>query len=318
MALLAAAAQTTPPVSLGGWADGVFALVWVNLGFGLRFVCETYPAHLPLFMPWEFSWLAFLTTGFTFWWLVRGTVALPRAERPKIWQYIVFVLGFSITYGVLQTRYLYLAEHMFFMNRLQHLAMHHLGPFLMALGAPWAAIGAGMPRRLLALFQTRPARVAADILQNPVVAPVLFAGLVVFWLIPPIHYKAMLNPHLFWVMNWSMVWDGLLFWCLVLDPRPKPPARLSYGLRAILAVVIMFPQIVVGAMLTFTTHDIYPSYAFCGRVFATLSAIEDQHLGGLVVWVPSAMMSAAALFVVVNWVRLDEKRKNEQATHRKG
>jgi hypothetical protein len=30
-----------------------------------------------------------------------------------------------------------------------------------------------------------------------------------------------------------MVADGVLFWCLVSDPRPSPPARVSFELRAL-------------------------------------------------------------------------------------
>jgi len=37
---------------------------------------------------------------------------------------------------------------MFFLNRIQHVAMHHLGPFLVALGAAGGTIKRGMPLRL--------------------------------------------------------------------------------------------------------------------------------------------------------------------------
>ena len=85
-------------------------------------------------------------------------------------------------------------------------------------------------------------------LQQPLLAAFLFVGLIYFWLIPPIHFRAMIDWRLYAVMNWSMVLDGLLFWCLVLDPRPKPPARISYGARAALVLGVMFPQIALGAV----------------------------------------------------------------------
>lgn len=34
----------------------------------------------------------------------------------------------------------------------------------------------------------------------------------------------------------------------------------------------------------------------------------DQHLGGLVVWIPSAMMSSVAFLIIVNNLRLQEDR----------
>ncbi len=63
----------------------------------------------------------------------------------------------------------------------------------------------------------------------------LFVGTFFFWLIPAVHFRAMIDARLFTIMNWTMVVEGILFWCLVLDPRPSPPARASFGARAALA-----------------------------------------------------------------------------------
>ena len=92
----------------------------------------------------------------------------------------------------------------------------------------------------------------------------------------------MINWRLYAVMNWSMVLDGLLFWCLVLNPRPKPPARISYGMRAALAFGVMFPQIVLGAAIAFSQRDLYPYYDLCGRLFPSIGALTDQRIGGIV------------------------------------
>ena len=148
-------------------------------------------------------------------------------------------------------------------------------------------------------------------LQQPFLAAFLFVGLVYFWLIPPIHFRAMIDVRLYAVMNWSMVLDGLLFWCLVLDPRPKPPARISYGIRAALAFGVMFPQIVLGAVIAFSRRDLYPYYDLCGRLFPSIGALTDQRIGGIVIWIPPAMMSALAVLLVVNNLRLHEEAAGE-------
>jgi putative membrane protein len=44
--------------------------------------------------------------------------------------------------------------------------------------------------------------------QGPVVAPLLFVGLIYFWLSPSIHFAAMLSLDRYQAMNWSMVIDG--------------------------------------------------------------------------------------------------------------
>jgi len=200
---------------------------------------------------------------------------------------------------------------MFFLNRIQHVAMHHLGPFLVALGAAGGTIKRGMPLRLRLAIESPAVAGIIRVFQQPVVAAFLFVGLFYFWLIPLVHFRAMIDARLYALMNWSMVLDGILFWWLVLDPRPKPPARISYGARVALALGVMFPQIVLGAAITFSQSDLYPYYDLCGRLFPSISALNDQHIGGIVIWIPPAMMSAIAVLVVINALRLDEEATSE-------
>ena len=148
-------------------------------------------------------------------------------------------------------------------------------------------------------------------MQQPVLAPVLFVGLFYFWLIPAVHFHAMLDPRLYALMNWSMVLDGVAFWALVLDPRPKPPARIGYGARVALAAGVMFPQIALGAVIAFARHDLYPFYNVCGRLYPAITAISDQHFGGLVMWIPPSMMSAAGVLAVINALRMHENTLEE-------
>jgi putative membrane protein len=49
----------------------------------------------------------------------------------------------------------------------------------------------------------------------------------------------------------------------------------------------------------------------CGRLFPAIGAFEDQHIGGIVIWIPPAMMSVIALLLVVNAVRLHEEATSE-------
>jgi putative membrane protein len=285
-------------------------LAWTALlgtGVLLSWLSRTYPATLPAWAPWDFSWAEFLAASAALWWFGRGLARSAPAQRPAMWRQVSFLLGVLVLYGVLQTRFLYLSQHMFFLNRLQHLGMHHLGPFLIALGWPGATIRRGMPVPVRRLIDLPSVRGVVRVVQQPVIAAVLFVGLVALWLIPPVHFRAMIDPRLYAVMNWSMVVDGLLFWSLVLDPRPKPPARVGFATRIVLTVAVMFPQILMGSVITFDNDVLYPYYDLCGRVYPSVGAILDQHLGGLVVWIPAAMMSIAGFFVALNNFRLHEE-----------
>ena len=104
------------------------------LGAVLDIVCRFFPADLPFWMPWEFSWPEYLAVALTFAWFVRGLKILPNDQHPPLWRLICFVVGLASFWIVLQTRIDYYAQHMFFVHRWAHFVLHHAGAFLIALG----------------------------------------------------------------------------------------------------------------------------------------------------------------------------------------
>jgi putative membrane protein len=298
------------PQSVATRADcAAYGVIFV-LGALLFWLSRSHPSLMPVWAPWDFSWPEYLAMALSLLWFWRGLALAPEV-RPPVWRRIAFLLGIAAIYAVLQTRFDYMAQHMFFLNRAQHVVMHHLGPFLIALGCAGKTIKCGMPRWARQVTESRSVAAVIRVLQQPVLAALLFVGLFYFWLIPAVHFRAMLDARLYAVMNWSMVLDGILFWSLVLDPRPKPPARVSFGARAALAFAVMFPQILLGAVITFARTDLYPYYDLCGRLFPSIGALNDQHIGGIVCWIPPAMMSVIAVLLVLNALRLHDESKAE-------
>jgi putative membrane protein len=290
--------------------------LWYGLalarGAVLAIVCRFFPADLPFWMPWEFSWPEYLACILTLAWFFRGLRRLPRARHPALWRQVLFVLGVASFWIVLQTRIDYYAQHMFFVHRWAHFVLHHAGAFAIAMGMSGPVLFAGMPDFLKPLVTARPLQATLSVLQHPAVAPVLFVGLLYFWLIPSIHTVVMLNRSLYDVMNWSMALNGIMFWALILDARARPPARLSHLMRALLIIVIELPQMVLGAVLSLTSHDLYPVYDICGRVL-DMTALNDVHYGGLIIWLPGTLTSFAAMIVVLVTMRLNEEKKQPSA-----
>jgi len=266
--------------------------------------------------PWEPSPTVVIAIAAAAILFVRGK----RHARVSLARQVSFWFGLVALYAVLHTRLDYFFEHEFFMHRLQHLVLHHLGPFFIALAYPGAALRAGIPfawrqRFVRPALAARPVRIALDVIMQPVVAVVLFVGLIYFWLLSPIHFIAMLDWRIYRVMNWSMVIDGLLFWWLVLDPRPAPPARLAPGKRILVVIAAIPPQIVLGAFIFFSSHELYPIYSICGRAFTWLSPMRDQQIGGLLIWIPASMMSVVgALVALRHWMRLSARGRLRRRT----
>ena len=286
--------------------DAIGLAVVLALGGIIAWLCATHPADLPFWAPWDFSWVEFLCAALGLWWYARGVLRAAPAQRPPLWRQAAYVAGVVAIYAVVQTHYDYMAQHEFFLNRIQHIFMHHLGPFLVALAWPGETLYRGVPAPLRRIRESRTLRHVLRIVQQPLLSGLLFVGLIYVFLIPAVQFHAMLDRRLYALMNWSMIGDGLLFWFLVLDPRPKAQAGASFGIRLVLPFAVMFPQIAVGAYIAFSPGGLYRYYELCGRLFPTISFATDQHIGGIVAWIPGSMMSAISFLVVLNHLRLYE------------
>lgn len=233
---------------------------------------------------------------------------LACGATPGFWRSLAFFLGIGLMYAVTQTRLDYFAQFVFFIHRGQHLVLHHLAAMLIVLANPLPVLAAGMPhkpRQLLgALWRSPPVSSLYRFLQYPPVAALLFVGLIYFWLIPSIHFTAMLSAFWYQVMNWSMAIDGILFWWLIFNPAPPgAPGSLSHGKRCLLLVAVAFPQIFLGAYIALFGDGLYTIYELCGRPWP-ISVETDQTLGGLITWIPGAMMSGlGVVLVLAQWSR---------------
>src|SRR5690606_33320055 len=92
-------------------------------------------------VPWEFSptlVAAFMAAIVLF---VRGQ----RVHRVSKARQFLFWAGMVLLYLSLHTRLDYYAERMFFIHRIQHLVLHHLGPLLVMGAFPGSIMRAGLP-----------------------------------------------------------------------------------------------------------------------------------------------------------------------------
>ena len=148
--------------------------------------------------------------------------------------------------------------------------------------------------------------------QQPILAALLYSA-AALWLIPAVQFRAMLDPVLYGVMNASAVLCGLLFWCLLLDARPAPPARAGRVVKLALALVIGLPMIGIGTAIADSTHDLYLSYTLCGRLFPGIGAMTDQQLAALVIWLPSGLLTGtAAMLLAKRMFEEDDRRMMER------
>ena len=269
-------------------------------------------------VPWEFSWVflvSFLAACVLYW---RGC----HRQKVGMGRRVAFWTGMAIVYLCLQTYFDFYAEHEFFMHRIQQLLLHHLAPLVIMASYPGSVLRAGLPLRwriqvLRPALRSWPWRLISAVLLNPAVATILFVVFILIWLLPSMQTMAMLDWRVYRFMNWSMIISGFIYWWLVLDHRPRPPGRMIPGLRVLSPGITMTPQILAGAIITFSKADLYPIFEICGRAF-NFNVFTGQLIGGIIIWVPAATIETiGGLLAMRQWLRLSRSgRIRRQARSR--
>jgi putative membrane protein len=269
---------------------------WLPTGLALQAFASL--SFLDWLIPWEFSptLVAMFVAGAAL--FIRGG----RVHRVSWVRQALFWSGMVLLYLSLHTRLDYYAERMFFIHRIQHLVLHHLGPLMLMAAYPGSVMRAGLPpaaRRWLYRFrQGAVGRGIEAVLTHSIFVPALFVLLVLVWLLPSVQFYSMLDWRLYRVMNWSVVASGFLYWNLILDRRPNPPAAMSPGGRVLSPIFTMAPQMVAGAFIALTERDLYPLFELCGRAIP-MPALMDQSIGGLTMWIPAALVELIGLLVAL-------------------
>jgi putative membrane protein len=122
-----------------------------------------------------------------------------------------------------------------------------------------------------------------SVLVAPGVAATLKAGVFWLWHIPPLYIAAYDLPGVYWAMQTSLLAAALLFWASVCVAARVAPLSV---LLALLATVIQMG--LLGALLTFAPAALYLPHIATTPLWG-LSPLEDQQLGGALMWVPGAL-----------------------------
>jgi putative membrane protein len=116
-------------------------------------------------------------------------------------------------------------------------------------------------------------------------------------------------------MHATMMFSGFLFYWLVIDPKPHR-SRLHYGLRVLYLGLIVIPNTLLGVALVFAESPLYSAYVEAGQLFG-MSIMDDQVLGGLMLWVPGDMMSILTSGVVmILWYQKEQEQSAAEAAVR--
>jgi putative membrane protein len=231
-----------------------------------------------------------------------------RGHGVGAWQAAAFAAGWLVLVLALVSPLDSLGSLLFGAHMIQHELLMIVAAPLLVLGRPLALWAWALPppwRRAIGhFFHRRGWRVPWLIVSGPLVAWLLHALALWLWHIPAF-FDAALND--LTVHAWQHICfllTALLFWWSVLGAA----TRREQGIALLSLFTTMAHTGALGALLTLARMPWYAHYAATAPLFG-LSALEDQQLGGLVMWVPAgAVYIVCGLALASRWIEPRPRR----------
>lgn len=254
----------------------------------------------PFLAAWSFDplvTLLILLAGFAYGLGLRRVRRGARRAWPT-YQAVAFYAGLAVLALALLGPPDTYNDELFSMHMLQHLALLQIAAPLLLLGRPvQLALRAIAPRRsgpvVKAVVGRSWVRWVLGALTAPLIATLLFNLNLVLWHVPDFYTAALNNEHIHELEHALFFGLALLFWWPIIDPVPRHhKAQPAWALASIFASMLFGSAL--GAMLTLAHGEIYPTYLSTPKPWG-LSPLDDQQIGGLVMWVGGGLLYMSIL-----------------------
>ena len=206
------------------------------------------------------------------------------------------------------------SDELSWMHMIQHMLLVGLAAPLLVLGMPflvslWALPlswrrGYGRAKRLVEKW--KPGRY---LLWQPLLMWSLFGFTLWIWHLPKL-YQATLYDDLFHdFQHFTFVAVSCLFWRVLLDPVSR--LRLGRGTGVLYLFLTSLHATLLGVFMTLAPKVWYPFYEDRAPRWK-LTAMEDQQVAGLIMWMPACMVYAIIAAALLGlWLREDAARSPE-------
>ena len=141
------------------------------------------------------------------------------------------------------------------------------------------------------------------VITGPVAAWLLHFAALWLWHVPALFQAGLTDNNVHALQHASFLFTALLFWWAVLGRHRANAAR---GAGIVYLFTTMMYTGALGALFTISDTVWYPAYGHNAEYFG-LSALEDQQLGGLIMWIPAGLVYlAAGLVLSAGWLQRSE------------
>ena len=232
---------------------------------------------------------------------LRGWMTVSRRMPVRFGphQAIAFLTGLGIVLLASSTLFDASGHRLLWAHMIQHMLLMLVAPPFLWMGAPVAPILLGLPRTVRGAVARglawRPIRWLSGLLTHPAISWIAFVVMFWGWHVPALYELALEADLWHHVEHACFLGAALLFWRPVILPWP---ARSPWPRWAMIPYLVLadLQNSVLAAIFTFSDRVIYPAYAAIPRTSG--SALEDQALAGVIMWVPGSVL----FFVPVLWL----------------
>ncbi|MGH7985992.1 MAG: cytochrome c oxidase assembly protein [Candidatus Binataceae bacterium] len=218
-----------------------------------------------------------------------AAVALGGSRRPRRGQVAAFAAGLMLMAGVMSGPLERLAlDRLFTAYIAQQIALVMLVAPLLLLGTPDWMLRPLLANRFVAPLWRR--------ITHPFLTVLIFAAF-----FASIHFPAICNRvchvHQFYYgIRLMLLVVGVLLWWPILSPLPEFP-RLSYPVQILYLFSLTIPMVAISAPITFSRSILYTFYAEGAHPWG-IPPLEDQALGGLLMWVGDGFYILSVITVI--------------------
>jgi len=250
--------------------------------------------------------LAFAMTIYVLGWLrLRkvGPADRPRSTTSSPWRLVSYCVGIVVVFVALLSPIDVLASHLFTLHMVQHLLLVMIAPPLMLLANPLPVSLWGLPRPVrksssLLLGRKATFRYLLELISSPGVTWMAFIIIFLGWHEPLAYDLALKSEFAHDIEHITFFVGGILFWWQVIPAGPWIRTRLGPLASVGYLLAAVGPNMLAGAAIAFSNSPIYVYYTRVPRTFG-LSVMDDQRIGGLLMWIPGSMMLVMAALVII-------------------
>lgn len=215
-------------------------------------------------------------------WISRARVHAKDApsRRPTTFQRVVFPLALVVMFLALNGPVHDISDYYLFTGHMvQHLVLTIVVPPLLLLGTPGWMLRPALRVPAISAF--------AHTVTTPRAAFTIFNIVLAAWHLPPLYNSAMYHHEVHILQHLMFLVGAVIMWWPMLSPLPELP-RLSYPGQMLYSFLMTLPMTIVSVFIVYSDHVLYPAYASAPRLW-NLSPLEDQRLGGLIMWIPGGL-----------------------------